>query len=184
MQKLRSWSSEYSHILLISIFILFTELFLIRWISTEIRIFAYVNNLVLLACFVGLGLGSLLDKRFGNLLYSVISIFLLALASTSNHFLNITEQIGSFSDQLIWYLDDQPINWIQPVREYFQHCCFLHLSLLCSYLRGRFWPDSFQVRKILHSDIQSISLEVLWVSGCFQRFPFCSCHRQSGWHFP
>ena len=184
MQKLRSWSSEYSHILLISIFILFTELFLIRWISTEIRIFAYVNNLVLLACFVGLGLGSLLDKRFGNLLYSVISIFLLALASTSNHFLNITEQIGSFSDQLIWYLDDQPINWIQPVRG------ILSTLLLFAFIVAVFIPPGqilarlLSSAKILHSDIQSISLEVLWVSGCFQRFPFCSCHRQSGWHFP
>ena len=145
MQKLRSWSSEYSHILLISIFILFTELFLIRWISTEIRIFAYVNNLVLLACFVGLGLGSLLDKRFGNLLYSVISIFLLALASTSNHFLNITEQIGSFSDQLIWYLDDQPINWIQPVRG------ILSTLLLFAFIVAVFIPPGQILARLLSS---------------------------------
>ena len=36
---------------------LFLELLLIRWISTEIRIFAYLQNTVLVVCFLGLGMG-------------------------------------------------------------------------------------------------------------------------------
>jgi hypothetical protein len=36
---------------------------LIRWIGTEIRIFAYVKNLALLLCFLGFGMGCALARR-------------------------------------------------------------------------------------------------------------------------
>src|SRR5205807_6110548 len=42
---------------LISAVGLFLELLLIRWVSTEIRIFAYLQNCVLVVCFLGLGMG-------------------------------------------------------------------------------------------------------------------------------
>ena len=42
---------------LVSVLGLFLELMLIRWIGTEIRIFAYLQNTVLVVCFMGLGLG-------------------------------------------------------------------------------------------------------------------------------
>ena len=41
----------------ISALILYMELLLIRWIGTEIRIFAYLGNLILVVCFFGVGLG-------------------------------------------------------------------------------------------------------------------------------
>ena len=41
----------------ISVIGLFLELLLIRWVSTEIRIFAYLQNTVLVVCFLGLGMG-------------------------------------------------------------------------------------------------------------------------------
>jgi hypothetical protein len=44
-------------IFLISALILYLELLLIRWIGTEIRIFAYLGNLILVVCFFGVGLG-------------------------------------------------------------------------------------------------------------------------------
>jgi len=40
-----------------SLLSLFFELLMIRWISSEIRIFAYFKNFVLVACFLGFGLG-------------------------------------------------------------------------------------------------------------------------------
>jgi hypothetical protein len=43
-------------IFLISILGLFVELILIRWIGTEVRIFAYLQDTVLVACFLGFGL--------------------------------------------------------------------------------------------------------------------------------
>lgn len=42
---------------------LYLELLLIRWVSSEIRIFAYFKNFVLIACFLGFGLGCYLSKR-------------------------------------------------------------------------------------------------------------------------
>ena len=36
---------------------LYTEMVLIRWIGTEVRVFAYVQNLALIACFLGFGIG-------------------------------------------------------------------------------------------------------------------------------
>jgi hypothetical protein len=42
---------------------LFAELALIRWVATEVRIFAYVKNLALLLCFLGFGLGCALARQ-------------------------------------------------------------------------------------------------------------------------
>ena len=48
---------------LVSVLGLFLELMLIRWIGTEIRIFAYLQNTVLVVCFMGLGLGCLTCRK-------------------------------------------------------------------------------------------------------------------------
>jgi hypothetical protein len=48
---------SYRNLALVSMLGLFLELLLIRWISSEIRIFAYFKNFVLIACFLGFGLG-------------------------------------------------------------------------------------------------------------------------------
>lgn len=42
---------------LLSAIALFVELALIRWLSCEVRIFAYFKNLILIACFLGFGVG-------------------------------------------------------------------------------------------------------------------------------
>jgi SAM-dependent methyltransferase len=42
---------------LVSFSSLYLEILLIRWIGTEIRLFAYFQNLTLIACFLGFGLG-------------------------------------------------------------------------------------------------------------------------------
>ena len=51
--------SRRSRCFVISVVGLFLELLLIRWISTEIRIFAYLQNTVLVVCFLGPGDGLL-----------------------------------------------------------------------------------------------------------------------------
>ncbi|HEX9333656.1 MAG TPA: hypothetical protein VF896_17320, partial [Anaerolineales bacterium] len=50
-------------IFLISILGLFMETLFIRWIGTEIRIFAYLQNTILVACFLGLGLGMFTSSK-------------------------------------------------------------------------------------------------------------------------
>ena len=45
--------------LVVSFASLFIEVMLIRWVGTEFRLFAYIQNLTLIACFLGFGLGCL-----------------------------------------------------------------------------------------------------------------------------
>jgi hypothetical protein len=52
-----------STLLLASALTLFAELALIRWVATEVRVFAYVKNLALLLCFLGFGLGCALARQ-------------------------------------------------------------------------------------------------------------------------
>src|SRR5262249_14096646 len=48
-----------SQLFLVSFASLYVEVMLIRWIGTEFRLFAYIQNLTLIACFLGFGLGCL-----------------------------------------------------------------------------------------------------------------------------
>ena len=68
----------------ISFLSLFLELLLIRWVSTEIRIFAYFRNLVLISCFLGLGIGFSLKKFKTGILFALILTALLAIAVYPN----------------------------------------------------------------------------------------------------
>jgi spermidine synthase len=52
-----------STLFLASALTLFAELALIRWVATEVRIFAYVKNLALLLCFLGFGIGCALARQ-------------------------------------------------------------------------------------------------------------------------
>ena len=62
---------------LVSLLSLFLELLMIRWISSEIRIFAYFKNFVLIACFLGFGLGCYLSRSKINLLLVLIPLTVL-----------------------------------------------------------------------------------------------------------
>ncbi|MBU1913075.1 MAG: hypothetical protein KKB22_06060 [Candidatus Omnitrophica bacterium] len=97
-------SSDF-HIVILSIWMLFLELFLVRWISTEIRIFAYVSNLVLLACFIGMGAGCYFSHKKINVLFSFLMLTISILAVKSIPFLRITDLLSGFSDSVIWSQD-------------------------------------------------------------------------------
>lgn len=55
---------------LVSLLALFLELAIIRWLSTEVRIFAYFKNLPLMAAFLGFGVGCFLHPRAERLFYN------------------------------------------------------------------------------------------------------------------
>jgi SAM-dependent methyltransferase len=57
--------------------ILALELALIRWTSGQIRAFAYFKNLVLIAAFLGMGLGLALGRRHGGLVHWTLPTLLL-----------------------------------------------------------------------------------------------------------
>ncbi len=64
-------------IALVTFGILTLELALIRWTSSQIRVFAYFNNLVLIGTFLGMGLGVALGRRRPGLVYLVLPTLLL-----------------------------------------------------------------------------------------------------------
>ena len=56
---LRPTNSDKTDLILLSGLALYAESVLIRWMGAEIRMFAYLKNLTLLAVFLGLGVGML-----------------------------------------------------------------------------------------------------------------------------
>lgn len=66
-------------LVLASLLLLFVELMVIRWISSEIRIFAYLKNFVLIACFLGFGLGCYLCRRSIQLIAVMLPLLFMAL---------------------------------------------------------------------------------------------------------
>ena len=80
---------------------------LIRWISTEIRIFAYLQNTVLVVCFLGIGLGCFTSKKPINMRDMLIPLFflvlLLAIPTTRNALGNISEMLSILGDFVIWH---------------------------------------------------------------------------------
>ena len=68
-------------LVVLSFVVLFQELALIRWLPAQVRVAAYFPNLVLIAAFLGLGIGSLRARR-GSLLW-LWPVSLLALAGAA-----------------------------------------------------------------------------------------------------
>src|SRR5215210_6576615 len=94
-------------VFLISAAGLFLELLLIRWVSTEIRIFAYLQNTVLVVCFLGLGMGcwNARAKPFAlkDLLVPLLGlVLLLSIPFTRQALGRITGMFNGFSDLLVW----------------------------------------------------------------------------------
>ena len=96
----------------VSFLILFLELLIIRLLGTEIRIFAYLGNLVLLAIFVGSGLGMYFKKPL-PLSTSAVLFFLTAILTTTKYILRtprfdvklfsgISELLSPLSESYIW----------------------------------------------------------------------------------
>src|SRR5437667_8319057 len=54
---------RYAPLALISFLSLYLELVVIRWLASEVRIFAYFKNFPLMAAFLGAGAGCLLAQR-------------------------------------------------------------------------------------------------------------------------
>ena len=73
------WLGAYTGLALSSLLGLYLELLLIRWISSEIPVFAYLKNFVLIACFLGFGLGCYLCRRPANLLALLAPLAAVAL---------------------------------------------------------------------------------------------------------
>src|SRR6266498_4372843 len=93
-------------IFLISILGLFLETLFIRWIGTEIRIFAYLQNTILVACFLGLGLGLFTSSKSIQIKQSLTSmtVLLLLMAIPTTRFILgiLSDILSTLGDLVIW----------------------------------------------------------------------------------
>ncbi len=70
---------RYLPLALISFLSVYLELIVIRWLASEVRIFAYFKNFPLLAAFLGFGMGCLIAKRRkGYFKYAPWLLFILS----------------------------------------------------------------------------------------------------------
>lgn len=98
---------------LVSFTILFLELLLIRLVSTEVRIFAYLSNLLLMAIFVGSGLGMFVKRKL-SLTISTSLLLAISAGILLRIFNNITTYLSPISQSFIWF-QAQPATWIQII---------------------------------------------------------------------
>ncbi|MGA9723351.1 MAG: methyltransferase domain-containing protein [Candidatus Binatus sp.] len=87
---------------------MFLELLMIRWISSEITIFAYFKNFVLIACYLGFGLGCYLSRRPINLMALCVPLIALGLlcefpsAGLRDVVTQVTAMVGAISQVNYW----------------------------------------------------------------------------------
>ena len=95
-------------IFILSALILFLELALIRWIGTEVPVFAYLGNLVLVVCFFGIGLGCYQAARPASLTRLLVNLLVLvALIANPLHLermdlRQVTLVLRGFDDLHVW----------------------------------------------------------------------------------
>lgn len=92
--------------MLISVLGLFLETLFIRWIGTEIRIFAHLQNTILVVCFLGLGIGMFTSSKRINIEQTLIPVtillLLMAIPATRQTLSATSELLSTLGDSLIW----------------------------------------------------------------------------------
>lgn len=130
-QRMRHWAGSWDFTLpqlggfgwlqlgLVSLFSLFLEMLMIRWISAEVPVFAYFKNFVLIACFLGFGLGCYFCRRTINLLAFIVPISCLVVLiklpwPALRHLVQrLPFYIGPTSDMYLWGYS--PLSSTSPV---------------------------------------------------------------------
>lgn len=108
---------RYASLALISLLSLFLEMMMIRWISSEIRVFAYFKNLVLVACFLGFGLGCYFCRRRVQLLALMAPLLVLTiilktpLSPLRLVIAALPEMLGGATQVHMWGVPSLPTNW-------------------------------------------------------------------------
>lgn len=99
---------------LVGAFLLYVELLLIRWISTEIRVFAYFKNLTLIGCFLGMGIGCMLVGRIRLRFawsYPMLLLFVAAVMLPNELGLSVNQLVSQFLGEMV----DMPL-WVWAAR--------------------------------------------------------------------
>jgi SAM-dependent methyltransferase len=113
---------SYTKLALVSTLGLFLEMLLIRWISSEVHIFAYFKNFVLIACFLGFGLGCYLCRRKINLLAVLLPLLLLTMfiklpwKGLRELFSLLSSYFGKTSEVQFWGVPSLTLSWFSLSR--------------------------------------------------------------------
>jgi len=108
---------SYRQLVLISMLSLFLEMLMIRWVSSEIRIFAYFKNFVLVACFLGFGLGCYLYHRRVQLIAMVSPLLLLTVilkapvSPLRRSIAALPALLGAAAEVQVWGVPALPTSW-------------------------------------------------------------------------
>src|ERR1017187_232985 len=95
-------------LLLVSSAALYLEIVLIRWLGTEVKIFAFFQNLSLIVCFLGFGVGCFTSRRRGSLLPSLAAVTVLVVGvnlplNSWHDFLRTVSSVLSYTpDGVLW----------------------------------------------------------------------------------
>ena len=109
---------SYRQLVLISFLSLFMEMVMIRWVSSEVRIFAYFKNFVLVACFLGFGLGCYLCRRRVQLSAMIAPLLLLTiilkgpLSPLRRTMLELPQLLGGGVEVHVWGVPAAPTSWL------------------------------------------------------------------------
>lgn len=107
---------SYGRLALVSTLGLFIELLMIRWVSSEVRMFAYFKNFVLIACFLGFGLGCYMCRRRINLaalilpLLAIVVLITLPWKAFRDVLARLPSHLGVFSDVAFWSVSSAPFS--------------------------------------------------------------------------
>lgn len=85
--------SNLTSIALVSAAMLLLELVLIRWVAAEVRVFAYMHNLLLVASFLGIALGCYRADRLPNWTRGLIALTVIALLVADPLRMNLGEMV-------------------------------------------------------------------------------------------
>src|SRR5579872_1567826 len=108
---------SYLQLALVSLLSLFIEMLMIRWVSSEIRIFAYFKNFVLVACFLGFGLGCYLCRRRVQLTAIITPLLLLTvilkapISPLRRSIADLPQLLGASAEVHTWGVPAVPASW-------------------------------------------------------------------------
>jgi spermidine synthase len=95
-------------LLIVSSAALYLEIVLIRWIGTELKIFAFVQNLSLIACFLGFGVGCFNARKRGSLILSLAATSIIVIVASlragpwQKFLLSVSAVLSYASDGALW----------------------------------------------------------------------------------
>jgi SAM-dependent methyltransferase len=111
-----------SNLLLVSFLSMFLELLMIRWISSEIRIFAFFKNFVLVSCFFGFGMGCYFSRKRINVLTLIGPLVYLAAvikipwSGLRTLIATLPNMLGSSSNLQIWHAPSLDAQWVLMIQ--------------------------------------------------------------------